>query len=272
MALPRSLQHRPGAAHHRLAAPPRLRLALRAGSRAQGDSGRVPRVRRHPLATSCKTCWRGSTRPIRRSSVASSGARRRASRASRGAIATTPSPSRSTATAHGWIMAFWSSPRSGASASIGLARSRARPRPSRSRKEADGWYVAISCADVPVQPLPPTGQETGIDLGLESFATLADGQRISTPSYYRKAEAYLRRCQRRVARRKKGSHRRRKAVALLAKAHQHIASQRRDFHHKKRARWSKRTTRSITKTCGSPTWSRTTISPRASPMRGGARS
>ncbi len=99
----------------------------------------------------------------------------------------------------------------------------------------DGWYVAISCADVPVHPLPSTGQETGIDLGLESFATLATGQRICTPAYYRKAEAYLRRCQRRVARRTKGSHkgshRRRKAVALLAKAQQHIAWQRRDYHH-----------------------------------------
>jgi putative transposase len=103
-------------------------------------------------------------------------------------------------------------------------------------KEADGWYVALSCADVPIHPLPPTGQVTGIDLGLESFATLADGQRICTPSYHRKAEAYLRRCQRRVARRKKGSHRRRKAVALLAKAHQHVARQRSDFHHKEAAK------------------------------------
>src|SRR5262249_13143622 len=39
-------------------------------------------------------------------------------------------------------------------------------------READGWYVFISCADVPVQPLPATGQETGIDLGIEAFATL----------------------------------------------------------------------------------------------------
>ena len=99
-------------------------------------------------------------------------------------------------------------------------------------KEVDGWYVAISCADVPVRRLPRTGQETGIDLGLESFATLANGQHICTPAYYRKAAAYLRRCQRRVARRRKGSRRRRKAVVLLAKAQQHIARQRRDFHHK----------------------------------------
>jgi putative transposase len=99
-------------------------------------------------------------------------------------------------------------------------------------KEADGWYVAISCADVPVHLLPSTGQEMGIDLGLESFATLSNRQPICMPAYYRKAEAYLRRCQRRVARRKQGSHRRRKAVVLLAKAHQHIRNQRRDFHHK----------------------------------------
>jgi putative transposase len=33
-------------------------------------------------------------------------------------------------------------------------------------READGWYACISCADAPAQLLPPTGQESGIDLGL----------------------------------------------------------------------------------------------------------
>jgi putative transposase len=99
-------------------------------------------------------------------------------------------------------------------------------------KEADGWYACFSCADVPVQPLPPTGQETGIDLGIEAFATLSDGTRIFNPGWYRKAERALKTAQRRVSRRKKGSHRRRKAVALLAKAHQTVRRQRRDFHHK----------------------------------------
>jgi putative transposase len=99
------------------------------------------------------------------------------------------------------------------------------------RREADGWYVCLSCAEVPTQPLPLTGQETGIDLGLESFATRADGEHIQNPRHYRKGHAYLRVCQRRVDRRKKGSKRRRKAVVLLAKAHQHIANQRRDFQH-----------------------------------------
>src|SRR4029077_18352614 len=98
--------------------------------------------------------------------------------------------------------------------------------------EADGWYVCFSCADVLIRPLPETGQETGIDLGIEAFATLADGMRIFSPGWYRKAERALKTAQRRVSRRKKGSNRRRKAVVLLAKAHQTVRRQRQDFHHK----------------------------------------
>ncbi|HEX6122273.1 MAG TPA: transposase, partial [Ktedonobacterales bacterium] len=36
-------------------------------------------------------------------------------------------------------------------------------------READGWYACISCAEVPTQPLSPTGRETGIDVGLKVF-------------------------------------------------------------------------------------------------------
>jgi putative transposase len=99
-------------------------------------------------------------------------------------------------------------------------------------QEADGWYVCFSCADVPVQPLPTTGLETGIDLGIEAFATLSNGTRIFSPGWYRKAERALKTAQRRVSRRKKGSNRRRKAVTLLAKAHQKVRRQRQNFHHK----------------------------------------
>src|SRR5262249_39118701 len=72
------------------------------------------------------------------------------------------------------------------------------------RREADGWDATSSGADVPIKPLPRTGQETGIDLGLESFATLADGRQIANPRLFRVAELHLKRAQRRVARRVKG--------------------------------------------------------------------
>jgi putative transposase len=120
----------------------------------------------------------------------------------------------------GHLALRWSRPLEGTPKTVTISR------------EADGWYACISCAEVPTHPLPPTGQETGIDLGLASFATRADGTMMHNPRCYRKAEAYLQRCQRRVARRTMGSHRRRKAVKLFAKAHQKVKRQRQDFHHK----------------------------------------
>jgi putative transposase len=100
-------------------------------------------------------------------------------------------------------------------------------------READGWYISISCADARMQPLPLTGgQETGIDMGLESFAALANGTMIHNPRCYRHAEFRLKTAQRTVSRRKKGSNRRKKAIKLLAKAHLKVRRQRRDFQHK----------------------------------------
>jgi putative transposase len=99
-------------------------------------------------------------------------------------------------------------------------------------KEADGWFVCFSCAQVPIEPLPLTGQETGIDVGLKVFLITADGAPTPNPRYYRKAEKALKKAQRRVSRRKKGSKRRRKAVRVLARTHQHVRRQRTDFHHK----------------------------------------
>ncbi|HEX8032212.1 MAG TPA: transposase [Ktedonobacterales bacterium] len=98
--------------------------------------------------------------------------------------------------------------------------------------EADGWYVCFSCAAVPTQPLPPTGRETGIDVGLKVFLITSEGDAVENPRHHRKAEKQLKKAQRRVSRRKQGSKRRRKAVALLKRKHQKVKRQRQDFHHK----------------------------------------
>ena len=120
----------------------------------------------------------------------------------------------------GRIAVRWSRPLEGTPKTVTISR------------EADGWYACFSCEGVPMQPLPVTGKETGIDLGLESFATLADGSQIANPRILRLAERRLKQAQRRVSRRKQGSHRRRKAVRLLARAHQKVRPARRDFQHK----------------------------------------
>jgi putative transposase len=99
------------------------------------------------------------------------------------------------------------------------------------KRECERWHVCFSVLAVPPEPMSPTGEVTGIDVGLESFAVLSDGTVIHNPRHYRKAQAALRRAQRKVARRKKGSHRRRKAVGVLQRVHQHVKNQRSDFHH-----------------------------------------
>jgi putative transposase len=120
----------------------------------------------------------------------------------------------------GRIAVRWSRPIEGTPKTVTVSR------------EADGWYVCFSCADVQAQPLAPAGQDTGIDLGLEAFATLSNGARIFHPGWYHNAERRLKTAQRRVSRRMKGSNRRRKAITLLARAHQKVKRQRADFHHK----------------------------------------
>ena len=80
--------------------------------------------------------------------------------------------------------------------------------------------------------MPPTGRETGIDVGLKVFLITADGEVVENPRHYRKAEKQLTKAQRRVSRRKHGSKRRKKAVALLKRKHQQVQRQRTDFHHK----------------------------------------
>jgi putative transposase len=99
------------------------------------------------------------------------------------------------------------------------------------KRECGKWYACFS-VECEAKPLPVSTKEIGIDVGLKAFATLSNSKAVPNPRWYQQAEAKLRRAQRKVARRKKGSHRRRKAVQLLQKIHQRIKNQRSEFQHK----------------------------------------
>ena len=99
-------------------------------------------------------------------------------------------------------------------------------------READGWYACLSCEGVPTQPLPLTGRETGIDVGLKVFLVTAHGLVVENPRHFRQGERRLANADKAVARCQKGSKGRKKALARRAKTHQHIKRQRADFHHK----------------------------------------
>ncbi len=99
------------------------------------------------------------------------------------------------------------------------------------KREVDGWYVIFTCETLK-NPLPKTGKSVGIDLGIEKFATLSDGNEIPNPKLLRQSERQIAKAQRKVSRKKKGSISRRKAVVLLRKKHLKIKRQRLDFLHK----------------------------------------
>ncbi len=103
------------------------------------------------------------------------------------------------------------------------------------RRSARGkWYVCISCETV-AQPLEPTEQIVGVDVGLASFATLSNGAQIENPRFYRKDEADLKRVQQRkdAAKNAKDWPENTKQKRILARIHERIGNRRSDFAHKR---------------------------------------
>ncbi len=99
----------------------------------------------------------------------------------------------------------------------------------------DHWYALIVCETVPQTEHLSTEcshADIGIDVGLKSFLTDSEGHTVDNPRFNRTSQHTLRRKQRILSRRKKGSHRKRKAAKNVAKTHLKIDRQRRDFHFK----------------------------------------
>jgi putative transposase len=67
---------------------------------------------------------------------------------------------------------------------------------------------------------------------IKTFLTGSDGLRVENPKYFRENQKKLSRAQKHLSRKKKGSTRRRKAKLKIARIHNKIVNQRRDFIHK----------------------------------------
>ena len=96
-------------------------------------------------------------------------------------------------------------------------------------RRADGYYAQF-CINVERKEEPvPTGKAIGIDVGLNHFYTDSDGETVANPRYLRKTEKALKRLQKRVSRKKKGSGNRKKAINKLGRKHLKVSRQRKDF-------------------------------------------
>ena len=96
-------------------------------------------------------------------------------------------------------------------------------------RRADGYYAQF-CINVERQEeIVSTGKVIGIDMGLNHFYTDSDSETVANPRYLRKSEKALKRLQKRVSRKKKGSGNRKKAINKLGRKHLKVTRQRKDF-------------------------------------------
>jgi len=91
-------------------------------------------------------------------------------------------------------------------------------------------YATIAC-EVDAQPLPSTGEQVGIDVGLTSFATLSTGEKTPCPKFLRTDEKDLKRTQRKLSAAEKGTPDRAKRRKIVARVHERIANRRTNFCH-----------------------------------------
>ncbi|MFB9247106.1 RNA-guided endonuclease InsQ/TnpB family protein [Sphaerisporangium melleum] len=99
-------------------------------------------------------------------------------------------------------------------------------------KDAADRYFASFVVETGQVSLPETAAEVGIDLGLTHVVVTSDGRKIGNPRLVRRAAKKLRKAQKALSRKAKGSANRNMAVVKVARAHARVADARRDFAHK----------------------------------------
>lgn len=98
-----------------------------------------------------------------------------------------------------------------------------------SQEPSGKYYVSLCCTDVDIKPLDRTNNYIGIDLGIKEFCITSDGEMIENHKYLKKSLNMLVKLQRELFRKSKGGSNRNKARIKVARQHEKIANQRKDF-------------------------------------------
>ena len=91
-------------------------------------------------------------------------------------------------------------------------------------------YIYVVCQTEENEVLARTGEMVGFDFGLKKFLTASNGEDIEAPLFFKKNANAIRKANRYLSRKKKGSNNRKKAKLVLARLHKKIADQRSNFH------------------------------------------
>ena len=101
-----------------------------------------------------------------------------------------------------------------------------------SQNPSGKYYVSVCCTGIEIEPYAKTGAVTGIDVGIKEFAITSDEIKYENHKYLAKSEKKLKREQRRLSRKPKGSQNRNRARVKVTLVHEKVANQRNDFLHK----------------------------------------
>lgn len=99
-------------------------------------------------------------------------------------------------------------------------------------KTADGKYFILIAVEKEIKKLDENSNKIGLDLGIKDFAVISDGSKISNPHFKKKEVKKLKKLQRALSRKKKGSRRREKCRIKLARLNASINNKKNDFLHK----------------------------------------
>ena len=102
------------------------------------------------------------------------------------------------------------------------------------RTSTGKYYISIlvEVNEVDAAPKPISeNKAVGIDLGIKTFAVLSDGTEIQNHKYLKRSIKKVKRFQRSLSKKAKGSKNREKARLRLARAHERVCNQRNNFLH-----------------------------------------
>jgi len=94
------------------------------------------------------------------------------------------------------------------------------------------WYVSLRFDDPRALTLNPVEQSVGIDAGISSLVTLSTGEKVANPKHFNCHHKRLRKAQKALSRKQKGSRNRDKARLKVARIQQKISNSRKDHLHK----------------------------------------
>lgn len=110
------------------------------------------------------------------------------------------------------------------------------------KSKTQKWHACITCyIDEPILRITKISfkKSVGIDVGIKHFTYDSNGNQTPNPYNLKKMLKPLKRIQRKVSRRKKGSNNRLKAIKHMQRIHEKIVNRRKDFQHKLSTQYAK---------------------------------